>query len=315
VRQVGTVASEQEAKRFVDYLLAQQVPAKILTTRDGLWGVWVQNEDQVARGAEEFRAFIAAPNDPRYLAARDAAHKARRQAELVKKSHRTNTHDLRERWEGPSGRLYPLTVGLMLASIAVSLLTNFGRERPARDLDSLNRPTLERMLLFSDYTIRLQFEPPFVVVEGHGFNDILRGQVWRLITPIFLHFSVWHLVFNMSALRYFGGLIELHRGSWRLLVLVLVSAAASNVGECLIELQSRDVVTFGGMSGVCYALFGYLWMKGWAHPEEGLRVNDNTIVLMMVWFLLCFTQVLGPVANAAHGVGLVVGMALGLTRF
>ncbi len=96
---------------------------------------------------------------------------------------------------------------------------------------------------------------------------------------------------------------------------MLVSAIASNVGECLIELQSRDVVWFGGMSGVGYALFGYLWMKGCAHPEEHLWVNYNTDVKMVVWFLLCFTGMLGPIANAAHGVGLVVGMIFGLTRF
>jgi GlpG protein len=124
-----------------------------------------------------------------------------------------------------------------------------------------------------------------------------------------------HLFFNMMALRYFGGLIELRKGTWRLLALVLISAIASNVGECLIELQSRDVVAFGGMSGVGYALFGYLWMKGWSHPDEGLGVNDNTVVTMIVWFLLCFTGALGPIANAAHGVGLVVGMFFGLTRF
>ncbi|HEY2159378.1 MAG TPA: rhomboid family intramembrane serine protease [Isosphaeraceae bacterium] len=318
MRQVGSVASEREANLFADYLLAQKIPTKILPTKDGRREIWVQNEDHVPRASEEFRAFVEAPDDPRYRDSREVAREVRRAREKAEKDHARNTRDLRDRWEGPSWRRYPLTVGLIVVSVAVSVMTNFGRDRLAGlDAESLNKPTLFRSLVFSDYTIRWEAKGffPEPVREGHGFADILHGQVWRLVTPIFLHFSIWHLVFNMSALRYFGGLIETRKGTLKLAILVLVSAVASNVGECLIELQSRDVVLFGGMSGVAYALFGYLWMKGWAHPEEGLGVNDNTVVMMIVWFLLCFTKVLGPVANAAHGVGLAVGMAFGLTRF
>ncbi len=316
MRQVGTVASEREAKVFEDYLLARGIKSKVLATKAGGWEIWVQNEDQVPEAVAEFRAFEKAPDDPRYKSSRETAREVRRALEKAEKEHRKNTRDLRERWEGTGWRKHPLTMALIVASVVISVLTNFGRDSVAGiDRDSLNKPTLLRVLSFSDYTIRVQFEQPWIVFEGHGFDDIRRGQVWRLVTPIFLHFSIWHLVFNMSALRYFGGTIELRRGTWRFLALVLVSAIASNVGECLIELQSRDVVRFGGMSGVGYALFGYLWMKGWAHPEEHLGVNDNTVVMMVVWFLLCFTGMLGPIANAAHGVGLVVGMTFGLTRF
>lgn len=318
MRQIGTVASEREAQVFADYLLAQKIPNKVLATKDGGYAIWVQNEDQVPRAAEEFRAFGEAPNDPRYRAARDAAREVRRAAEKAEKDHQKNTRDLRERWEGSGWRKYPLTMALIVASVVVGLLTNFGREDFSKfNIHDPKTPSVERTLLFSDYDVVLEpkgffLEPRLV---GHGFDDIRRGQVWRLVTPIFLHFGIAHLFFNMMALRYFGGLIELRRGTWRLLALVLVSAIASNVGECLIELQSRDVVAFGGMSGVGYALFGYLWMKGWSRPGEGLGVNDNTVVTMIVWFLLCFTGALGPIANAAHGVGLVVGMAFGLTRF
>ncbi len=318
VRQVGSVASEREANLFADYLLAQKIPTKILTTKDGRREIWIQNEDQVPRASEEFRAFVEAPDDPRYHESREVAREVRRAREKAEKEHARNTRDLRDRWEGPSWRRYPLTVGLMVTSVAVSVLTNFGREDLGKfDMHNPGAPSLERRLLFSDYDVVLElrgfFPEPRLV--GHGFADILHGQVWRLVTPIFLHFGIWHLVFNMSALRYFGGLIEMRKGTGRLATLVLVSAVASNVGECLIELQSRDVVLFGGMSGVAYALFGYLWMKGWAHPEEGLGVNDNTVIMMIVWFLLCFTKMLGPVANAAHGVGLALGMGLGLSRF
>lgn len=318
MRQIGTVTSEREAQVFADHLLAQKIKTKLLPAREGGWGIWVQDEDLVPKAAEEFHAFVAAPDDPRYLASREAAREVRRAAEKAEKEHRKNTRDFRERWEGSGWRKYPLTMALIIASIAASVLTNFGRDDFSEfDLAAPNKPTLKRMLLFSDYTLGIDLKAPIPVFrfEGHGFDDIRRGQVWRLITPIFLHFSVWHLVFNMSALRYFGGTIEFRKGTRRFLILVLVSAIASNAAECYIELQTRDVIAFGGMSGVGYALFGYLWMKGYAHPEEGMGVNNNTVFMMIAWFLLCFTGHLGPIANAAHGAGLVVGMAFGLTRF
>ena len=34
--------------------------------------------------------------------------------------------------------------------------------------------------------------------------DVLRGQIWRLITPIFIHFDVMHILFNMWMLRDLG---------------------------------------------------------------------------------------------------------------
>ena len=96
---------------------------------------------------------------------------------------------------------------------------------------------------------------------------------------------------------------------------MLVSAAVSDVGQYLTQSRETDVVVFGGMSGVGYALFGYLWSKGYTHPEERLGVNPSIIIQMVVWFLVCASGKIGPIANTAHGVGLMVGLLFGLTRF
>jgi len=44
---------------------------------------------------------------------------------------------------------------------------------------------------------------------GIKANDlILQGQIWRLITPTFLHGSIFHIAFNMYALFYLGSTLE-----------------------------------------------------------------------------------------------------------
>jgi GlpG protein len=66
------------------------------------------------------------------------------------------------------------------------------------------------------------------------------------------------------------------------------------------------------MSGVDYGLFGYVWMKSRFDPGSGLFIHPTTVFLMMAWLLLCMTP--GSVvhaANAAHLVGLGMGLAIG----
>jgi GlpG protein len=68
---------------------------------------------------------------------------------------------------------------------------------------------------------------------------------------------------------------------------------------------------FEGMSGVVYGLLGYIWMKGKFDPASGLYLHPQTVVMMLIWFFACLFKLIPNVANWAHGVGLVVGMAWG----
>jgi GlpG protein len=148
-----------------------------------------------------------------------------------------------------------------------------------------------------------------------GFEDIYRGEVWRLVTPALMHFGPIHLLFDLWALSLFGSLIEYRRGTWTLAVLVLASAVTSNVGEALYELNTYGhTVTFGGMSGVVYALFGYVWMKGRYEPEQGMILHPNNVQTMLLWLVLCMTGFVGNIANGAHVVGLAAGILCGLAR-
>jgi hypothetical protein len=68
---------------------------------------------------------------------------------------------------------------------------------------------------------------------------------------------------------------------------------------------------FGGMSGVIYGLFGYIWIRGRFDPASGLFLPQTTVTMMIIWFILCAVNVIPNVANYAHGAGLLLGMAWG----
>ncbi|MEO6182356.1 MAG: rhomboid family intramembrane serine protease, partial [Verrucomicrobiota bacterium] len=155
-----------------------------------------------------------------------------------------------------------------------------------------------------------------------GLQEIRSGQVWRIFTPMFIHFGIMHIVFNMLWLRDLGSMIEAREGSWRLLLLVLLTAAGSNLAQYLISIPSLPTMSggrpnFGGMSGVVYGLLGYMWMRGKLDPASGLFLHKSTVTMMLIWLVVCFTGLLGPIANLAHLFGLLIGMGAGFffTRF
>jgi GlpG protein len=105
---------------------------------------------------------------------------------------------------------------------------------------------------------------------------------------------------------------------WRFLALVLVTAIISNTAQYFLAKVGWDggpvfkaSPQFGGMSGVLYGLFGYMWMKTLYDPELGLSLSPRTVIAMIAWLFLCMTGVAGPIANTAHVVGLIVGVVIG----
>lgn len=140
--------------------------------------------------------------------------------------------------------------------------------------------------------------------------DIRKGQVWRLITPIFLHFGILHIAFNMMWLWQLGMLLEIRFRSLRFLALVGFVAVVSNVCQAFWS----GSTAFGGMSGVVYGLFGFVWLRGKLHPSPEFALTRETVSGMLVWMVVCFTGIVGPIANAAHLMGLVAGAAAGTTN-
>ncbi len=142
--------------------------------------------------------------------------------------------------------------------------------------------------------------------RNSGLTAVMNGEVWRLVTPIFLHFGILHIVFNMLVMLVFAGAIEKKYGKVYFIIMVLVFAIASNVGQLLYA-----GANFGGMSGVVYGIFGYLWMQTKFNPWSGLLIHDQEIIFIMIWFVAAWFGLLGNIANMAHTIGLVGGLAWG----
>ncbi|MHB0777400.1 rhomboid family intramembrane serine protease [Halomonas sp. WWR20] len=164
--------------------------------------------------------------------------------------------------------------------------------------------------------LRLTIVPVIIAEDQMWIGNLLDhtlggGEVWRLLTPALLHFGWMHLIFNMLWLWYFGRQIETLQGKGRLLLVVGVGALLSNLAQ-----YATGTVLFGGMSGVDYALLGYVWLMSRRLPQSGFFVPQMLVVFMLIWMLFTMTDMAGTVgfgnvANEAHLGGLLVGLVLG----
>ena len=140
-----------------------------------------------------------------------------------------------------------------------------------------------------------------------GIDAVLGGDYWRLLTPVFLHFGLAHIIFNMLWLSQLGGPLERRLGSASFVTLIVIIAVLSNLAQYLFE----PLGLFGGMSGVVYALLGYFWMQGRFNPRFGMTLRQPIVVMMLIWFVVCWIGLVGNIANMAHTAGLLLGVGWG----
>ena len=293
MRSAGTIRDKLHARRFADFLLTRGITTRMDTGAEG-FTVWVHDDERLAEVREELPRFLAAPADPRYDVSRAAeaqnaaARKTAEAAQVVVRRVPVSSVPAAAR-VGFMGT--PLALALVAFCVVVAVYTQFGAPESPR-LARLTIATVQRL-----DTARIGWQ---------GLEDIQNGEVWRLLTPCFVHFGMLHLLFNMMWLVDVGRQVEAARGTLALALLVIMIGVGSNYAQYIV-----DGPYFGGMSGVVFGLFGYvLVMSRWA-PSAGMVMATNNALFMGIWFVVCLTGAVGPIANTAHGVGLVLGLAFG----
>jgi GlpG protein len=133
------------------------------------------------------------------------------------------------------------------------------------------------------------------------------GQVWRLITPDFLHFSWAHLIFNSVMMWFLGSQIEWMDGRGRLFILFLVTSVVSNSLQYLVSGP-----LFGGLSGVVYGLLAFCWLSQQRRPR--FQFPPALVTFAVIWMVIGYTPIpemmgVGRMANEAHLGGFLAGLA------
>lgn len=308
MRYLAQIEGRKPAESFVAFLVTKSIPTHIEGTSDNpeLWEVWVKEEDDLEAARKELTTFLQNPGDSRYEAALPEARRIIKEKQESMRAASQNVKKIVPRNPSPmgnlgSGRLPPLTLTLFLLCVIISLLSNFGIQAQKGSLA---------------YRIFSQLQ--FVNDEDYqksGFDpavNLKQGQIWRTITPIFLHGSPLHLALNMIMLVMLGRLAESIEGTPRYALLILLLTLIPNLLAGLMPPQFGGSPNFVGISGVTYGLASYLWMVSQQRPELGFRIPGSFMVILMVIMALEFAGVITGHSYWSHLGGFITGLAIGL---
>ena len=270
------IEQKRIAHLFANYLMTIGIAAKVVADNENassseakLAYIVLCQHNKIAQATEEFEQFIKNPNHNKYQQA------AWQQGETVD----VDSNDLtlittfKESFLGHAGIV---TLAVFFICWLVFLASNLGWAQ--------------------SIFLQLQFYPRLSI-------DAFFAEPWRIIGPALFHFSWLHIVFNTMWWWQLGGSIEKILGKGTLINLLLISAVFSNLGQFMVSGSN-----FGGLSGVVYALMGFVWWYGYLAPDKGLFLSKPIVGFLLFWLVLGFANVL-PVnmANTAHLLGLISG--------
>ncbi|MGB7342617.1 MAG: rhomboid family intramembrane serine protease [Pirellulaceae bacterium] len=323
MRRIGTLTDKSHAKRFCDYLVTQSIEATI-DDGDSSWDIWIRDEADVEKARVELESFQVQPDAPKFSVsekANDIRHqraevqhrKLKLQKETARKLAASNSRAMAGGALGGHVRQQniPVTIAIIAISVACSFLTEFGEPRPSRVPGQFS--TAEKVFFGLSFVDRRDYYSS----GDDSFASIKKGEVWRLVSPMFLHGATMHLAFNMMGVFFLGSVIERLQGSVFFGGLVLITHMIGMFVQVLLpDAASLPTALVGlagspfaiGASGAVYGLFGYVWARPSLDPTFPIRMDTTNVMIMLGWLVACIFVVSG-IANGAHIGGLFAGMA------
>ncbi len=350
MRLVGTVKSEKDATAVVTSLQNEGVAAGF-DCMEGEIQIWVESEDDLEKAIEHVDAFKKTPTDKRFIKAKAKPSIAQpdqprvvrfnpiltkiimgvcvffffwswfEEAKVMKKN--TAVFTIFELTPIAQTMLYdyPETFEIMREFI--------DKYPIAKKEDLQNLPPDGKALfkkaeqtpywkgIYNWFLIGQESKAPM-------FEKIKQGQYWRLISPVFLHGNILHILFNMLWLWLLGKMCEMRMRPSRYLLLMLIVGIISNTCQYLMSGPF-----FLGYSGVITGLAGYIWVRQKKAPWEGYPLPKSTLLFLLIFiFGMAALGVLDFVlqkngvkfipmrlANTAHIAGFITGSLLAFVPY
>ncbi len=164
------------------------------------------------------------------------------------------------------------------------------------------------LVLFISLVFAFQVIFPSITDEFVLVSADAAARPWTLVTSIFLHGDITHLLYNMLALGLFGSLLEHVIGEKKFLLIFFATGLASSFASTFL---------YSSVLGASGAIFGVIGALAIMRPRQivwALGVPMPMIVAAMAWGVLDVLGLFTPsnIANLGHLGGLFAGIVIGL---
>jgi membrane associated rhomboid family serine protease/antitoxin component YwqK of YwqJK toxin-antitoxin module len=157
------------------------------------------------------------------------------------------------------------------------------------------------------------FDVLAILDAGANLNPFtLGGQPWRIITSMFLHFGIIHVLVNMYALYSLGATLEPALGTLRYLLVYFFCGIAAGIASLIFNIYTPSA----GASGALFGLFGYRLgaeIIGSFHDRKNLMVVFINFIVFVI--INVFIAAAVNVDVAGHIGGCVAGLVLAVFHF
>lgn len=306
MRHLTAIIGKTAAESFVAYLVTQDVSTHVEPdeTDTNKWDIWIRDEDKNDIARQAYEQFLQSPNDPKFLQAID-------QAKSILREQKQKSIERRKYIQAPSsrvaptmfgGRLPPLTLTLILLCVFFGLITGFTSSPETTNW--LGNLAMDQLSFVDQKLYKLTGDPA---------ASLKQGELWRVLTPAFLHGDPIHLLLNMLALASLGRITERLEGIGKFAIIVLLVAIGSHLMQGLMPTKWFGSPFFVGISGVIMGLLGYLGIKTTLRPDLGFQLSSQAYIMTALILVLGFAGSLKGLnlANMAHLGGLLAGIAVG----
>ena len=328
------------AKKLHAWLAVNQIDAQCKDLGE-VWEIWVLDEDQLLDAHKLTATFNANPEDPQFASVLNEANKIEEVKNKQQKARQKEANKLerqQQRHYARSGKSLTRSI-IILCSVLFGASLVFESTNDGNFIhDSLGvvhsryrseriRSLRQSQQLPAD-TAKARVDSMLNTYNSLRLEDIKRGQVWRLVTPIFLHArgtglsSFLHVFFNMYWLFALGLGMERQFGASNFMLLILFTGVIS----ILLPAISPTGGVFGlpalggapvvGFSGVIYGIIGFGWIKMKMQPHLGILIPPFVLIFMMILLGLGLVSSAGGffggnTSHLAHAAGLLAGVAFG----
>ncbi|WP_119326013.1 rhomboid family intramembrane serine protease [Companilactobacillus musae] len=144
---------------------------------------------------------------------------------------------------------------------------------------------------------------------------VQEGQWWRLITPMFLHIGIFHILMNGFTLLYVGQILEPMIGHWRFFILYMLSGIMGNLASFAFgannALSAGASTSLFGMFGAFLAL-AFIYRENRFLTELGKSFLGLIVINLLMDLTMSGIDIWGHIGGAVGGI--LLGYALGIPR-